>query len=188
VTLAINRNMKQILSIALLSGFVGLAACSGNQQKDAALQAQQRTIDSMNTELAKKRVIDSMNEITKTQYVFPQNGVVPAATAVVAPAATSSVARTTRRSHAAHTTRRSSSSTSQTSSSTQPVVYQEPAPAKKRGWSAKAKGAVIGTAAGAAAGAIINKRNRGAGAVIGGVLGAGAGTGVGAIIDKKKGR
>ena len=47
---------------------------------------------------------------------------------------------------------------------------------------------MIGAGTGAAAGAIINKRNRAAGAVIGGVLGAGAGTGIGAIIDKKNGR
>jgi phage tail tape-measure protein len=70
-------------------------------------------------------------------------------------------------------------------------VYQEQAPVaqqEKKGWSAKAKGAVIGAGAGAVAGAIIHKRQRGVGAVVGGVLGAGAGTGIGAIIDKKNGR
>jgi Glycine zipper len=58
----------------------------------------------------------------------------------------------------------------------------------KRGWSKGAKGAVIGGVGGAAAGAIINKRNRGAGAIIGGVLGAGAGYGIGHGKDKKDGR
>jgi hypothetical protein len=175
--------MKQIISAALLAALFSATACSNNTQKDAVLQAQQHTIDSMNAELAKKKVIDSMNEVTKTQYVFPQNATTTTATtttAAAAPVVARSVSRTTRRSHAAHRS---------TASSAQPVVYQQaPAPARKRGWSAKAKGAVIGTAAGAAAGAIINKRNRGAGAIIGGVLGAGAGTGVGAIIDKKQGR
>lgn len=171
--------MNKIISAVLLAGLFSATACSNNQQKEAVLQAQQHTIDSMNAELAKRKVIDSMNEITKTQYVFPQNTTTTATTTTaVAPVATS-VSRSTRHSHAAHR--------STTTTRTQPVVYEQ-APAKKKGWSAKAKGAVIGTAAGAAAGAIINKRNRGAGAVIGGVLGAGAGTGVGAIIDKKKGR
>ena len=59
---------------------------------------------------------------------------------------------------------------------------------KKEGWSKAAKGAVIGGAGGAAAGAIINKRNRAAGAVIGGVIGGAAGYGIGKAKDKKDGR
>jgi hypothetical protein len=55
---------------------------------------------------------------------------------------------------------------------------------QRRGWNAKAKGAVIGAGAGAVAGALIG-RKKGWGALIGGVLGAGAGTGVGAIIDNR---
>lgn len=61
------------------------------------------------------------------------------------------------------------------------------APAKK-GWSKAAKGAVIGGATGAAAGAVINKKNRAVGAVIGGVVGAGAGVIIGRDMDKKSGR
>lgn len=61
------------------------------------------------------------------------------------------------------------------------------APAKK-GWSKAAKGAVIGGATGAAAGAVINKKNRAMGAVIGGVLGAGGGYVIGRDMDKKNGR
>lgn len=59
---------------------------------------------------------------------------------------------------------------------------------KKEGWSKAAKGAVIGGVAGAAGGAIINKKNRVAGAVIGGVIGAAGGYGVGRTMDKKDGR
>ena len=51
-----------------------------------------------------------------------------------------------------------------------------------------AKGAIIGGVAGAAGGAIINKKNRAAGAVIGGVLGAGTGAVIGRRMDKKDGR
>ena len=59
---------------------------------------------------------------------------------------------------------------------------------QKKGWSKTAKGAVIGGVAGAAGGAIINKKNRAAGAVIGGVVGAGAGAVIGNDMDKKDGR
>ena len=59
---------------------------------------------------------------------------------------------------------------------------------EKKGWSKAAKGAVIGGATGAAAGAVINKRNRVVGAVIGGVIGAGGGFVIGRKMDKKDGR
>ena len=59
------------------------------------------------------------------------------------------------------------------------------APAKKKGWSGAAKGAVIGAGVGAATGAIISKK-KGEGAIIGGLAGAGVGAGTGAIIDSSK--
>ncbi len=59
---------------------------------------------------------------------------------------------------------------------------------EKKGWSKAAKGAVIGGASGAAAGAVINKKNRALGAVIGGVIGAGGGYVIGRGMDKKDGR
>jgi hypothetical protein len=61
------------------------------------------------------------------------------------------------------------------------------APAKE-GWSKAAKGAVIGGAGGAIAGAVLNKKNRTVGAVIGAVIGAGGGYVVGRGKDKKDGR
>lgn len=59
--------------------------------------------------------------------------------------------------------------------------------AKKQGWSDAAKGAVIGGAAGAVGGALIDKKH-GRGAVIGGVVGAGSGYLIGRGKDKKSGR
>ncbi|WP_210521092.1 hypothetical protein [Hymenobacter terricola] len=53
-------------------------------------------------------------------------------------------------------------------------------------WSPQAKGAVIGGLGGAAAGALINKRNRAVGGVVGGVAGGAIGYGVGKHIDNKK--
>lgn len=58
--------------------------------------------------------------------------------------------------------------------------------AKKKGWSDAAKGAVIGGAAGAIGGAVINGKNRGKGAVIGAVIGAAGGYVIGRKRDKNK--
>ena len=55
-----------------------------------------------------------------------------------------------------------------------------------KSWSPQAKGAAIGGLGGAAAGAIINKRNRVVGGVIGGVAGGAIGYGVGKHIDNKR--
>ncbi len=63
----------------------------------------------------------------------------------------------------------------------QTVVVQE----EKKGWSNKAKGAVVGGVVGAVTGAAVSDK-KGKGAVIGGVVGAAGGYGVGAILDKKK--
>ncbi len=67
----------------------------------------------------------------------------------------------------------------------QAAASSAPAPAKKKGWSGVAKGAVIGAGVGAATGAIISKKKV-QGAVIGGVAGAAVGAGTGAIIDGSK--
>lgn len=56
---------------------------------------------------------------------------------------------------------------------------------ERRGWSPQAKGAVIGGLGGAAAGAIIHKRNRPVGGVVGGVAGAGVGYAIGKRRDNR---
>ncbi|RYY13393.1 MAG: hypothetical protein EOO36_15910 [Cytophagaceae bacterium] len=55
----------------------------------------------------------------------------------------------------------------------------------QRGWSPQGKGAAIGGAAGILGGALINKRNRAVGGLIGGAGGAAIGYGVGKHIDNK---
>jgi hypothetical protein len=57
---------------------------------------------------------------------------------------------------------------------------------EKKPWSPQAKGAVIGGLGGAAAGAIIHKRNRPVGGVVGGVAGAGVGYAIGKRTDNKR--
>ena len=59
---------------------------------------------------------------------------------------------------------------------------------KKKGWSKAAKATAIGAGAGAVLGAVINKKNRALGAVIGGVIGGGGGYVIGRGMDKKDGR
>jgi len=56
---------------------------------------------------------------------------------------------------------------------------------ERKGWSPQAKGTVIGAGTGAAAGAIIHKRNRVAGGVVGGVVGGAAGYAIGKHKDNK---
>lgn len=57
-----------------------------------------------------------------------------------------------------------------------------------RRWSPQAKGTVIGAGTGAAAGAILHKRNRALGGVVGGVLGGAGGYAVGKTIDNRNKR
>ncbi|MGV3540418.1 MAG: YMGG-like glycine zipper-containing protein [Rufibacter sp.] len=63
------------------------------------------------------------------------------------------------------------------------VQAQDTKKKEKKGWSRKAKGAVIGAAGGATAGAIVGGKK---GAVIGGVAGTVAGGAIGRKKDKKK--
>ncbi len=57
-----------------------------------------------------------------------------------------------------------------------------------KGLSHAAKGTIVGAGTGAITGAIVNKDNRGAGAIIGSVIGAGAGYLIGRKTDQKTGR
>lgn len=67
-----------------------------------------------------------------------------------------------------------------------PVAVTQ-AEAEKHGWSAAAKGAVIGAGAGAVTGILVDKKDA-RGAIIGGVVGAGTGYVIGRGKDKKSGR
>ncbi|SUX47979.1 glycine zipper family protein [Chryseobacterium indoltheticum] len=60
--------------------------------------------------------------------------------------------------------------------------------AQKKGISEAAKGTAIGVVSGAALGAIVNKKNRGGGAVVGGIIGGATGYTLGRSQDRKSGR
>lgn len=84
-------------------------------------------------------------------------------------------------------TRRASSNRSYGYSNGNGTYASTPVPARKRGWSKAAKGAVIGGASGAVVGAVVSKK-KGKGAIIGGALGALGGYVIGRGADKRDGR
>ncbi|WP_242689044.1 glycine zipper 2TM domain-containing protein [Pedobacter sp. SYSU D00535] len=65
--------------------------------------------------------------------------------------------------------------------------YDQPQVQRKKGWSAAAKGAVIGAGAGAVTGILIDKKDA-RGGIIGAVVGAGTGYAIGRAKDRKTGR
>lgn len=90
--------------------------------------------------------------------------------------------------HHANTAKTTRSETTAKTVSMQSSTTHEAMVAQKKGWSKAAKYAVIGGAGGAVMGAVIHKKNRVKGAVIGGVLGGGGGYVIGRSKDKKEGR
>jgi len=82
-----------------------------------------------------------------------------------------------------------SSNVSQGSTATQDVSNNTAtASQQKKGWSDAAKGGVIGGAAGAGVGALIDKKKPVRGAVIGAAVGGGSGYAIGRKSDRKSGR
>jgi hypothetical protein len=167
--------MKRIIPAIAIA--VVFAAC--NSKPETATPAPQApAVSNMSAEdslvLSQFRAWKSQNELSDAREFL--NGGQMSSTSENA-ASSSPVRRST------STARRSSSGSRTASSSGSGTTAS-----KKKGWSSAAKGAVIGGVAGAAGGAIINKRNRAAGAVVGGILGAGVGYGIGRNKDIKSGR
>lgn len=173
--------MKRLLSIFSIAAV--MAACNNTPPVDieARLRAYQDSIKlaADTAGLAQFRSWKAQNELADPG----QYGQMQYAATATAPAI-----RTTRTSAPA---RRSSSrnyGNSSGGSMRSESGNTAKAPVRKKGWSKAAKGAAIGGVAGAAGGAIINKRNRVVGGVVGGVLGGAVGYGIGRSMDKKDGR
>jgi predicted small secreted protein len=156
--------MKRIM-IPVFAIAVSMTACNTTPDTSTTQKAIQPTVDT--TGLAAFQAWKAQNELVNTQ----ENTAMQPTREVVKYYPVSSA----RKSSGVSRSTSGSSGTASTST-------------KKKGWSSAAKGAVIGGVAGAAGGAVINKKNRAAGAVIGGVIGAAGGYGVGRTIDKKNGR
>lgn len=173
--------MKKILSVITIAASLVACNSSGDTETAAeknAILARYRDSIKMAADtagFAEFRNWKSQSELSQTQEDQNQYTAAP-----VVQTRSYTPARSTSRSTA---TRRASSSN-------QGTVYNSTSgqAAKKKGWSKTAKGAVIGGAGGAVIGAVVNKKNRAAGAVIGGVLGAGGGAVIGRSQDKKDGR
>jgi hypothetical protein len=184
--------MKKLLSIvsAVAISAVTLTACSNNSGALSAEQQLQAYKDSIKMAadtagLSEFRQWKAYNELSSAQ---------PYQDMAYAPVAASPVARSyasaPRRSYSS-SARRSSGYSSSRSRGYSGGGYSNSTasyPAKKRGWSKAAKGAVIGGAGGAIAGAVINKKNRAVGAVVGGIIGGGGGYVIGRQMDKRDGR
>ena len=158
--------MKRILLGFAFAAIV--AGCNNNANEVASANAVRDSI----------RIADE-----KAKLDSFQNAELAEKAAAVAVAKERASARSTTRS----TSSRSTSNRQGYISDNGNVVYTTPEEAKKRGWSAAAKGAVIGGVVGAGTGILVDKKD-GRGAVIGGVVGAGTGYVIGRSKDKRTGR
>lgn len=153
--------MKQVILLIAIAAVVSVATVG------LVNSAKSKKADATAIELAQFEAWKT--EQAQKQYALTQNAV------AVAPRKTAT--RTT-------TTKRSSYSSPKMVSESQ----NQAKTTSKKGWSKAAKGATIGGGAGAILGAVINKKNRTAGAILGGVIGAGGGYVIGRTMDKKDGR
>jgi len=191
--------MKKLLPILGFSFL--MAACNRMpEQKADEVQSAPQTISQPDTTgMAAFNAWKAQNELTSlAAYQAKQTQALPEKTRTIVkyvPVAKSSSSKPAK---ATTTDSNSSSSTSTDQTNAEGSAgtgttagtgsTETPSVEKKEGWSKAAKGAVIGGVAGAAGGAILNKKNRVAGAVIGGVVGAAGGYGIGRTMDKKDGR
>jgi hypothetical protein len=177
--------MKKLLPILSIA-FLATACNPGPKSADIAvpLQVEQKqTIDTAG--LADFQAWRAQSELAPQEIAKPERTV--AYKAPVKRAATP-VRKSTPVKRSSSSSTSSGSDNSVASSGGGTSESTQPAKAEKKGWSKAAKGAVIGGVAGAAGGAVINKKNRVAGAVIGAVIGAGGGYVLGRQQDKKDGR
>ena len=151
----------------IVGAIVVMASCNTQPQADKTISTDSTKIVADTTGLAEFQTMKAQNEL----------GVQNSDEKLENNSSSKTVKKTTSVSNHSSSSNTSNSNSTSSSGSTQ-----------KKGWSKTAKGAVIGGVAGAAGGAIINKKNRAAGAVIGGVIGAGTGAVIGNQKDKKDGR
>ncbi|HZF65978.1 MAG TPA: glycine zipper domain-containing protein [Chitinophagaceae bacterium] len=190
--------MKRILPI--FSIVLIMTACSNGVDKSAdqsnsALQQSMTNYAADTTGLAQFRQWKAQNELAEvSEYNRPEEENLPPKTAkrtYQAPARKTSKSLARNSSPARTTSGTAAEGPGPASGDGEQMSSESGETAKapqKEGWSKAAKGAVIGGAAGAAGGAVLNKKNRVVGAVIGGVVGAGGGYVLGRKMDKKDGR
>ncbi|MFC3563450.1 YMGG-like glycine zipper-containing protein [Pedobacter jamesrossensis] len=160
--------MKKIFVVIALSSV--MFACNNKAKEEAALKQQEAE-----KQLAVKAVKDSLR---LDSFKRAETAKVEAEKEAQHQAELAAARKAGSRSSKSYATTSGGSSSSY--GGTQPT-------AKKTGWSDAAKGTVIGAAAGAVGGALIDKK-KGRGAIIGGLAGAGGGYLIGRGEDRKSGR
>jgi len=195
-------NMKKLLPILGFT-FLMVACNTTPDQKSDAIQSVQPTISQPDTTgTAAFNAWKAQNELagvnayqqSQQAQVAPEKTrtivkYVPVAKSTQSKAATRTSSNSSSSSNSTSTEQTNSGSSADTGNGAGSNESTETAKVeKKEGWSKAAKGAVIGGVAGAAGGAVLNKKNRVVGAVIGGVVGAAGGYGIGRTMDKKDGR
>lgn len=183
--------MKKIFLTGAASVLL-LTACNKNEQvaekslEQQKIDFQQRQLEIEKQKLAIERERIAYETQRKSDSIAEAKQTKTAASAAARPQV---IRETVYVNNPAPAPRRSSSSTSSSSgtyaNNSGGTVQQAPA---RKGISHKARGAIVGTATGAAAGAILNKNNRGGGAVVGGIIGGLSGYAIGNQVDKRQGR
>ncbi len=149
--------MKKVINLCFIA--VAMISCNSQAKQEAAImQAKQEVIDSI------VKVDNNKKNEDIRKHIIDSLNDVPA---------------TKQHQEKVVVHKTYSDGTNTTNTTTTTVTKQ------KKGWSNKAKGAVIGAGVGAVTGAMVDKK-KGEGAIVGGLLGAGAGLGVGAILDAKE--
>lgn len=169
-----------------------LAACGGKSKTDtAAVDTANRSSLDQSAAIQMNGVGDTLVGADGNKYVkVAPNNAAATAPIVVQPTPGTTTTITTKPT-GTHSTGSSTGGRTYSSGGSSSGTYASTGTGqtqtKKKGWSKAAKGAVIGGATGAVAGAIISKK-KGTGALVGGLLGAGAGYVIGRSKDKKDGR
>jgi hypothetical protein len=197
--------MKKIMTVVTVA--LAFVACNRNNaekesEKQAEIQsAMNSAVDSVNAINYRERLIDSMNRAseataannkgaesikTRPHHGTKKNPETPVTGTKTEPAKTGSPVGTNTTVASNPETRGAENNTVSTEPASTPKDEPVAEEKKKKGLNNAAKGAIIGAGAGAVGGAILNKENRGKGAIIGGAVGAGAGAVTGVILDRRK--
>jgi len=174
--------MKNIVLAGLISVFA-LSACKKDDRvAEKTLEQQKMEFQARQLEIEKQKLaIERERFAYETQKRADSIAAAEQAKKQTAATSKPQVIRETK------TIYRNTSSSSSGSSSSGNTASQGTT-AQKKGISEAAKGTAIGVVSGAALGAIVNKKNRGGGAVVGGIIGGATGYTLGRAQDRKSGR
>lgn len=170
----------------ILAVTIFFSNCNNNgKTKEQVEQAKQYLLDSVNDANRRQWIMDSLTAVSTNS----PNELTPISPTLVSDESVKAKKNKVTRpqtNHPANTSADSKTNTVNESTLSANTGTNAPDQKKKKGLNNAAKGAIIGLGTGAAAGAVLNKDNRGKGAVIGGVVGAVGGAVGGAVLDKRK--